>query len=517
MKRNNALVACILFSTLLSCQKRETVLQAPEPVNPKEVIPKSAINAFIKDQLFKTNQFDWKSANDNMVWSALLQGDSILTVGYQPAGFADLDKKIDQIDVNSNDWRSVRNQVMNLVLENERGQKNAIAKDAVVFPENKLPYFTVKVSHLATVKALRASRLVRYAEPAGYGAFMDERSNTKFAVTASAPSTKSDLLSFGCGSNNPKTDLIAGTDYTAITPGAKQSWNHPYHHITEAWTKSTGQNVKVMIIDTGVSPDQANLGSLFNQGASSGRTIQKLVTYPGATPADVCGHGTSMAGAMAAPRGTSGSAAGIAYNCNLAVVNAAENVVLLSSESQQGVANAYLQGGDDAAVKIISMSLGTPFSVSSIRDAVRYANNKKKLIFCAAGTSFSIFAGWVGVIFPANMPEVYAVTGVKDNLTQRCESCHVGSEVAFTIVMEKVSNGRNPLSTAMSGDVPSTVGGSSVATASCAGIAALVWSKYPAYPRDSIVARMKRASSYASNKNPDFGWGIVNASLAVGQ
>src|SRR6185369_8904920 len=119
----------------------------------------------------------------------------------------------------------------------------------------------------------------------------------------------------------------------------------------------------------------------------------------------------------------------------------------------------------------------------------------------AAGTSTSFFASFVGVIFPANQPQVVAVTGMKDNLKDRCDDCHTGSKVDFAIIMQKSSTGRNPLSIAMSGDAPSTVGGSSVATASCSAIAALVWSKYPGYPRDSIIARMARASSFANSRS----------------
>ena len=93
-------------------------------------------------------------------------------------------------------------------------------------------------------------------------------------------------------------------------------------------------------------------------------------------------------------------------------------------------------------------------------------------MFCAGGTSFDWTAGWTGVIFPASMPEVNAVTGIKDNLTTRCDACHIGSEIDFVAVMEKASTLRNPLTLPMTGDLPSTVGGSSVATASTAGMAA---------------------------------------------
>lgn len=461
---------------LSACTKTTNTVPPPPSPNPDTILPKSAINDFVAQQLKEEDHFEWSMANDDLLWSALVQSDSILSIGYTQGN---------------------KEKVLQLVkqLEGELIQP---------FEETKLPYINLKVSQYATIRSLRTAPFVRYADPIGYGAYMQD--NAKVS---------SSLLNFGCGSNSAQTALVAGTDYTNIRPAAKQSWNYTYHHISEAWTQSTGANIKVMIIDTGISDAQENLGNDFNQGASAGRSVTRAVTFSGGTVNDDCGHGTSMAGALAAPRGTDGNSAGIAYNCNLLMVHAAENVVILSSASVNGVSRAYIMGADDPAVKIISMSLGTIFSYGQIKDAIAYADSKQKLMFCAAGTSFSFFAGFVGVIFPANQPQVHAVTGVKDNLTTRCDDCHTGSKVDFTIVMERSGTGRHPLSVAMSGDVPSTVGGSSVATASCAAIAALVWSKYPTYPRDSIINKMARAGTYPITRSSSFGWGVVNAAAAL--
>src|SRR5699024_4537906 len=137
------------------------------------------------------------------------------------------------------------------------------------------------------------------------------------------------------------------------------------------------------------------------------------------TPNDGCGHGTSMAGAAAAPRGTDGASVGIAYNANLITVRAAEDVFLDASREVKGVSDAYILAGNRADVRIISMSMGRLTNSSQMLDAIRYAYGRGKLIFCAAGTSFDWSAGIVGVIYPASLPEAVAVTGVKDNLTTR--------------------------------------------------------------------------------------------------
>ena len=303
--------------------------------------------------------------------------------------------------------------------------------------------------------------------------------------------------------------------------------HHQWHGIQNAWTKSSGAGVKVFIIDTGCEFDQENLGSAFNQGNSAGRTVEKIVTLPRSTflgiptgpvetPDDGCGHGTSMAGACAAPRGTDGNTVGIAYNCNLVTCRAAEDVFIDASREAKGVADAYTNAANRTDVKIISMSMGRITSSSQISDAINYASGKGKLLFCAAGTSFGWTASWYGVIFPAWLGNVQAVTGVKQNTNfTNCDACHKGSQVDFVVYMERAGDNMHPLSLAMSGNNPSTVGGSSVATASMAGMAALVWSKYPTLTRDQVISRLQQNSSRYPTKSSEYGWGILNADAAT--
>jgi subtilisin family serine protease len=59
------------------------------------------------------------------------------------------------------------------------------------------------------------------------------------------------------------------------------------------------------------------------------------------------------------------------------------------------------------------------------------------------------------------------------------------------------------------------VGGSSVATATTAGIAALVWAKNPTWTRDQVLTKMKQSSTYYPVKNTEYGYGNINALLAV--
>jgi subtilisin family serine protease len=499
-------IALLFFA---SCKK--TNVQTEAKADPGK-FTSAQIDAYIKDQFNANGKFEWQSASDKMIWSALEESDNILSVGYKPASENNIESRLQDIDINKPEWINAKNEVLQMILGEElKCNKDAKLSDMIQWEENVLPVIDIKVENLSTIQKLRASKLIRYAEPMGY--------EPKEIVNRPASSS-------GCGSNVAEP-LVENVDYTTIVPGTKQSWNYTYHKIPQAWAKSTGAGTKVFIIDTGCEFDQENLGSAFNQGQSSGRTTEKIVTLPRSTffgiptgpvetPDDGCGHGTSMAGACAAPRGIDGAACGVAYNCNLVVCRAAEDVFMDASREVKGASDAFTNAGNRADVKIISISMGRITSSSQMQDAILFAHGKGKLIFCAAGTSFSWAAGWFGVIFPATLSQVNAVTGVRDNAFQTtCTTCHSGSQTDFTIVMEKAANERHPLTLAMTGNAPSTVGGSSVSTATAAGIAALVWSRFPTFTRDQVLLKLQQTSANYPTKSSSLGWGNLNADAAT--
>jgi subtilisin family serine protease len=507
------LASLLVTATIVACNK-----SAKEPVveqQPPETKSVADINAHIRQTVQQQGQFNWNTATASMVWSALEQSDHILSVGYKPMEEGNIDNKMHTINIDDAAWKDAKVKVLEMIYDEERKLNPLLTKESLeVWPEEVLPVMDVTVKSYRTIERLRASGLIRYAEPLGY----DEK-----LVDVSGKT----LSSSGCGSNTANTSLVANVHYTTISPNAKASWNYAIHGVQDAWTKSSGAGVKVFIIDSGCEFDQENLGTAFNQGNSSGRTIEKIVTLPRSTffgiptgpvetPDDGCGHGTSMAGACAAPRGTDGNAVGVAYNCNLVTCRAAEDVFIDASREAKGVADAYTNAANRADVKIISMSMGRITSSSQITDAINYASGRGKLMFCAAGTSFSWSAGWYGVIFPAWLSQVQAVTGVKQNTNfNNCDACHKGSEVDFVVAMERSGDNMHPLSVAMSGDAPSTVGGSSVATATMSGMAALVWSRYPTLTRDQLITRLQQYSSRYPVKSSEYGWGLLNVNAAT--
>jgi subtilisin family serine protease len=86
----------------------------------------------------------------------------------------------------------------------------------------------------------------------------------------------------------------------------------------------------------------------------------------------------------------------------------------------------------------------------------------------------------------------------------------------YTVVMERNSNvDRNSLSLSPSGSTASYIGGSSCATATAAGVAALVWSVNPNLSRAQVQNAITTTSQYYPNKNSARGYGNINAGAAV--
>ncbi len=504
--RSELLIVLLATILLFTGCAEETV--KTEATNPQEPLTKAEIDRFVNQQLEASGEFWWRATDEHMLWSAVVQSDSIVSIGYQPVGEQNVSDRLHLIDIQDEKWKKARTNLIEWIV-NETNKaypgKNYSAKDLMPFGEEAvLPFFNIKIWDEKLIAQLRQKPEVRYLDAIGY-------ISEDMEVIQRSDS--------GC---DAEPDVIAASDYSTITPNAKVPWNYNNMNIPNAWSQSTGAGIGVALIDTGTSPDQPKLGSQFNSGQSSGRTLTRLGFYVSGWftsapdgPDDQCGHGTQMAGLIAAPRSTDGATVGVAYNCNLVAMRAVGDVVILGSSETNGVTNAVRNAADRSNVKILSMSIGTPFSSGQISDAIKYAYGKGKLIFAAAGTSFS-FTTFVGVIFPATMAETVAVTGIKEGTPLAlCDVCHTGSKVEFVSVMQRRTSDMTSLTLAMYSSTPTTIGGSSAATATTAGIAALVWGKNAAQTRTQVLDKMRRAASLYPTKNSSFGYGIIDAVKAV--
>ena len=505
------LLCAALALTLCACQPDALAPTADVTENgsPDATLSRADINTLVEEHLFATNEvYDWNEASDEVVWSALAHSNHEAAIGYQPVGYTDLAGTIHEVDVNAGDWATVRAALKNDLLAATRrltGRDLTAADLFYVGDEEVLPHVELKILHPGIVSEFRNRPDVRYLEPTNYkGGEIDLRS--------------------GSGCSEAPSNTITSGDFSTIAPGAKQPWNYGYMNIPQAWNTTRGAGVGIAIIDTGVYPEQDNLGSQFNANYSNvGRSIGKYGTYAPNWwssrtdgPNDRCGHGTQMSGLAAGPRTSQGSTVGVAYQANLRSYRATSDVIINGSREKRGVKDALVSAGNHSGTKVISMSIGDVFSSGTVKDGVRYANNRGKMILAAAGTSLS-WTSWYGVIFPASMSETVAVTGIRTGSPmQRCNTCHDGSAVDFVAVMQRRNDtDRTSLTLSRYNDNPGYVGGSSAATATTAGIAALVWSTNPGQSKTQVLNRMKQAASIYPGRSGSFGWGMIDAAAAV--
>lgn len=469
----------------------------PVPVPQGDPLTREQLDALVIGRLERENDFRWDMVDLHTLWSAVQYNDHSVSIGYKPAHLGDIDGIIHTVNVQAGEWKAVHDALIQLVLDglNDRSTKPVTLADILVEDDPVLPVITLRLIDREVLTRLYNLVNVRYLEPLDYWPALasDDRSTS------------------GC---SPSTYTLNAADHTTITPSAKLPWNFINHGIPGAWTAAQGQGITVGVIDAGLSSAQPYIGSAFNDGDSNvGRTFSASATL-GSSAYTTCSHGTAMAGQAVGPRNNGGASTGVAYRSNLRFVRASEDVVLDKSSERTAVKNAFTVLGDDPGVRVISISLGTPFSYGVLSDGVNYATGKGKLILAAGGTSFS-WTSWWGVIYPAAYSNCVAVTGVKEN-GGKCSSCHDGAQIDLTICMERNSDSnRNSLSLSPSGATPSYIGGSSSATATAAGIAALVWSAKPTATRAQVLTCLTSTAQFAGAPSGTKGFGNINAQAAV--
>ncbi len=499
---------------MVSCQKTEKQSVVPQqntqdenilrqktnPVSAPEGSPisKQDLDSWVQKTLEKNSAFEWTMADLKTIWSALQEKEGTLAIGYKPSSMKEVDGIIHQIDLSKGDWKKTHDALIELIKTSllKSSNSNMTFESILVEDDQTLPIITIKTKDKELVTQLYNLENVRYLDPLDYWP-----SGNNYRIASSS----------GCSAS---TTSLNAADYSTITPGCLLPWNFNNLNIPSAWNIAKGTGQKIGVIDAGISSGQSLLGSSFNNGFSAvNRNVSTDFTY-GTSAFASCTHGTSMSGLAVGPRNTLNASSGVAYQAGLHFIRGCSDVVLDESAERTAVKNALVRMGDRTDLNIVSMSIGTPFGSSVLLDGCNYANNKGKILFAAAGTSTS-FTSWYGVIYPAAYSVCNAVTGVNES-GNKCSSCHDGSQVDFTVPMERNANSnRNSISLSASGTLPTYIGGSSAATATAAGIAALVWSVNPNLTKAQVYTCLRNTAQFYPNLSNSKGFGNLNASAAV--
>lgn len=276
-----------------------------------------------------------------------------------------------------------------------------------------------------------------------------------------------------------------------------RQWQHDAIRSYEAWSMSTGSELIICAVcDTGVDLSHPDLAAALVPGANSVGQIRRQ-GFGGAVN-DINGHGTFVAGCMAAMGNNGVGVVGGAWASrimpirvsNLSSGNAAMSDILRgarwAAENGAQVINASYSGVQSAAVGATG----------------EYIAQQGGLLFWAAGNDSQEMAGfhheWVLVI---------GATNSNDN---KAGFSNFGTPVDLT------APGASVYSTQRGGGY-GTSSGTSFASPIAAGVAALVWGANrgltPEQVRDILTGTARDRG--APGKDSVFGHGIVHAGDAV--
>ena len=205
---------------------------------------------------------------------------------------------------------------------------------------------------------------------------------------ASARSIKRILVTPQSPAPAPQPATVVPTD-----PGWSQQWGLAQIDAPAAWRVSSGSKpVVIAVIDSGVDPTQPDLQGALVPGAD-------FADGTGDT-SDQYGHGTMVAGVIAARPDNGLGGAGICWSCRLMPVK------VLGADGS-GTAAAIADGiryAADNGASVISMSFVLSGPDSGVESALAYAHSRGVLLVAAAGNS-----GNDTPTYPASYPDVVSV------------------------------------------------------------------------------------------------------------
>jgi subtilisin family serine protease len=183
------------------------------------------------------------------------------------------------------------------------------------------------------------------------------------------------------------------------------TWGLDAVNAPEAWAAgATGQGIKVCILDTGID---YNHPEFFKNGVSIIKGSKNFVSDGHATAADGNGHGTHVAGTIAAQGAL---VKGVAPDVDLYIGRVLGDD---GSGATSGIINGVNWCTDTVKANIISMSLGGSFKSNTEQNLYTSVYNKGVLVIAAAGND-----GNNRVSYPAGYTNVVSVAAVDNNLAK---------------------------------------------------------------------------------------------------
>lgn len=172
-------------------------------------------------------------------------------------------------------------------------------------------------------------------------------------------------------------------------------WGFRQAGFGDLWQRaSTSRPVIVAVVDTGVDATQPDLAGVVRPEVNlvSGSTVT----------GDDNGHGTSVAGVIAALADNGVGGAGVCSACSILPIKTMGS----NGNGDLATVAAGIVRAADMHARVIDLSVGGPQGLDVLQQAVSYAISKGAIVVAAAGNS-----GQATPFFPASYPGVVSVAG----------------------------------------------------------------------------------------------------------
>lgn len=287
-------------------------------------------------------------------------------------------------------------------------------------------------------------------------------------------------------------------------PLYNSQWNYRMIDLQNAWSYETGNNIRIAVIDTGVSTDHSDLKSRidFENGYNFLNNTNDVN--------DNNGHGTHVSGIIGAVTNNSNGIAGTTWSNEILpikVLNAN------GSGSYDDIAQAVLYAAglsDDPSnpepADLINLSLGGCSNSQLLKDAIQQAHNEGVLVIASSGNNND-----TSLLYPAQYEETIAV-GAVDNVGERADYSNYGTNL--DIVAPGGSEYYGILSTYPNNEYQ-LMAGTSMSAPHVSGLISLMLA-------NGINSRDIRDILHSTSIHPgqdtfskEYGYGIINANFAL--
>jgi type VII secretion-associated serine protease mycosin len=264
-----------------------------------------------------------------------------------------------------------------------------------------------------------------------------------------------------------------------------------------AWVLTRGGGLVVGVVDTGVSAAAPALAGAVLPGRD--------VTTNRAANTDCRGHGTFLAGLLAARPVAGSGLAGIAPGARILPIRVARD----EQQVDPGRLAAGIRAAVDGGARVVAVGVATATAPAALRSAIRHAADHDALVIASTDPPGMTSSG--GRSYPAALPDVLAVASIRSD--GRLVSTAPGSAAAPALA----APGAGLVSVAPQGNGNVVASGSGVAVAFVAGAAALVRDYRPSLTAAQVTHRLEATADHPTGQLPDpaLGYGMVDPVAAV--